>query len=158
MVEKVFVSADSTATFVCPECSRARTEDVSLYLEADRPLKAKISCKCGHRFETMVDRRKHYRKPTNLVGIYLIEEKAVTGQMTVKDISRGGLKFHIHTKPAFQVGNRVVVEFRLDDRNKTMVSKPVIIRKIKEGYVGAQFISVDPTSATDKALGFYLMN
>ena len=157
MVEKIYVSAENTATFVCPKCSRSRTEDVSLYLEADREIKAKIRCKCGHRFETMVDRRKHYRKTTNLVGIYMIEEKGITGQMTIKDISRGGLKFHIHAKPVFQIGSRILVEFRLDDRNKTVISKSVIIKSLKDGYVGAQFASVDPTSAIDKAIGFYLL-
>ncbi len=158
MVEKVFVSAESTATFVCPKCSRSRTQDVSLYLEADREIKAKIRCKCGHRFETTVDRRKYYRKITNLVGIYLIEEKGITGQMTVKDISRGGLKFQIHSPPAFKIGDRIVVEFRLDDRYKTSISKSLIIKSISDGYVGTQFVSIDPTSAIDKAIGFYLLN
>lgn len=157
MAEKVYVSADSTATFVCPKCSRSRTEDVSLYLEADREIKAKIRCKCGHRFETLVDRRKNYRKITNLVGVYLIDEKGVTGQMTVKDISRGGLKFQINTQPAFKIGARILVEFRLDDRYKTAISKSVIIKSLKDGLVGTQFISIDPTSAINKALGFYLL-
>jgi hypothetical protein len=157
MVEKVYISAESTATFICPKCSRSRTQDLSLYLEVDHEIKAKIRCKCGHRFETTVDRRKYYRKTTNLVGVYLIDEKGITGQMTVKDISRGGLKFHVHTQPAFKIGARILVEFRLDDRLKTSVSKSVIVKKITDGYVGAQFVSIDPTSAIDKAIGFFLL-
>ncbi len=158
MVEKVYVSAESTATFVCPKCSRSRIEDVSLYLEADCEIKAKARCKCGHRFEATVDRRKHYRKTTNLVGIYMIDEKGITGQMTVKDISRSGLKFHVHIQPAFKIGARILVEFRLDDRFKTSISKSVIVKSIKDGYVGTQFVSIDATSAIDRAIGFYLLN
>ncbi len=157
MVEKVFVSAESTATFVCPQCSRSRTQDVSSYLEANHEIKAKIRCKCGHRFETMVDRRKYYRKTTNLIGIYLIKEKGIADKMTVKDISRGGLRFHIHIQPAFKIGDRILVEFRLDDRYKTSISKSVIVKSIKDGYVGTQFVSIDPTNVIDKAIGFYLM-
>jgi hypothetical protein len=56
------------------------------------------------------------------------------------------------------VGNKVSLEFRLDDKNNTNIKKDVIIKNISENnVVGSEFYSLDPSDPIDKILGFYLL-
>ena len=104
------------------------------------------------------------------------------GEMTVLDVSRAGLKLelsHVHLKvkehdvttvtgekatfdhkvkkpvDEINVGDKLLVEFRLDDTKKTLIKKEVIIRWMKMPYVGVQFSS---KALFDGALGFYMMD
>ena len=77
-----------------------------------------------------MERREHYRKETNLSGQYintLSGGEQEKGTMTVTDISRTGLRIKFKVEPNFRVGTRFVVEFRLDDKERTLVRKEVII-------------------------------
>ncbi len=104
------------------------------------------------------------------------------GQMTVLDVSRSGLRLEIShvqlkmkehdvsgitdeqatlehkiQKPVdeINVGDKLLVEFRLDDTKKTLIKKEVIIRWMKTPYIGVEFSS---QSLNDGSLGFYMMD
>jgi hypothetical protein len=76
------------------------------------------------------------------------------GLMTVKDVSATGLKLKTNVAQNFAIGDRMQVEFHLDDRNRTLIKKRVIVRYQNGPFVGGEFES---TEAPDKALGFYLL-
>lgn len=156
-VVRAFISQDKTARFTCPACARSKMQDVSSFLDLDREIKATIRCKCGNTFKAVLERRKHHRKQVDLLGTFWIKEKGLACDMVVKDLSRAGIKFHIRVKPPFKVGEKLWVEFRLDNTDRTMILKQVLVRNIKNDYVGCQFIMVDPNNKVDKAIGFYLM-
>jgi len=66
------------------------------------------------------------------------------------------LKFN--AKPRFEAGDRIMIEFDLDDEKKTRIKKELIIRNIQDKKIGAEFSSVDPNNSHDKAIGNYLKN
>ena len=76
--------------------------------------------------------------------------------MRVVDLSRTGLKLKINEKGRFGQGDRLQLEFQLDDANRSLIKKEVEIKKIFESELGVAFTSSHPSNPSDRALGFYL--
>jgi c-di-GMP-binding flagellar brake protein YcgR len=107
----------------------------------------------------MLERRRYYRKKTNLPGAYVYSPaggQQQKGSMTVTDISRAGVKFKVMVLPKFEIGATFYVEFHLDDKQQTLIKKEATAKMIADRLIGAEFCSIDPSDPSDKALGFYL--
>lgn len=76
--------------------------------------------------------------------------------MTVMDVSRAGLRIKVDVMPNFKIGTTFTVEFRLDDKSKTLIRKDVIVRNMSDYSICAEFCSIGLSDPYDKALGFYL--
>ena len=161
MTVNVFVNQDNTATFICPRCEKSKTVRITKHKERKKAVRVKCSCACGNTNIAVLERRRHYRKTTHFRGIYLqlVSGREVgKGIMTVKDISHSGLKLRIDTDRKINVGERLITEFRLDDPQKTLIRKEVII-KAKNGHIlGVEFCGIDPNDPRDRAIGFYLFS
>jgi hypothetical protein len=158
MPEKIYITSQQTATFICPNCSRSKTVDVSKYATLDKVVRVKVKCPCGHAYTAILEKRKQYRRETNLPGTYiqLLEGKPVAkGLLTVKDISATGLKLRLNSPQNLAIGDPLQIEFHLDDRNRTLIQKLVVVRNKYGPFVGVEF---GPTEALDQALGFYLFS
>jgi hypothetical protein len=158
MFEKVYITSKQMATFVCPKCERSKTVNVSRYVNLDKMVKVKVKCPCGYAYTSLLEKRKKYRKDTNLPGYYsrMVDGNVVArGLMTVKDLSTTGMKLHINGNHGCNVGDVLKVEFYLDDFQRSLVRKKVIVRNIFKSEIGTELA---PTEAVDKALGFYLFS
>jgi len=158
MTEKIYISNTKMATFVCPKCQKSKTVNVSKYAHLDKKVKVSVRCPCGYAYISILEKRKRYRKETNLPGSYrrLINGKQVGGGlMIVKDLSTIGMKLQIDADNDLDVGDVIQVEFHTDDAQRAFIKKKVIIRSINGPAVGTEFA---PTEGIDKALGFYLFN
>ncbi|MBW2441362.1 MAG: PilZ domain-containing protein [Deltaproteobacteria bacterium] len=158
MTEKVYITSKQMATFICPQCQKSKTVDVSKYANLDKIVKVKVSCPCGYGYTSILEKRKKYRKQTNLPGSFvrLVDGRRVGGGlMTVKDLSTSGLKIQTNVQHNCAVGDVVLVDFTLDDSHRTLIKKKVIVRNIVGQHIGTEFA---PTEAIDKALGFYLFS
>ncbi len=158
MTERVFITSKQMATFICPQCKRSKTVSVARYAQMDKIVRVTVRCPCGHAYSTMLEKRKKYRKQTNLPAkyIHLVDGKQVgQGLMTVQDLSAGGMKLKISDSHNLAVDDVLQVEFHLDDANRTLIRKKVVIRNIHRELLGTEFAL---TEATDKALGFYLFS
>jgi hypothetical protein len=153
MKQPVFVNSENKAVFTCPKCTKAKTVDISNLVNEKKDIKVK--CSCGHVYPVVLERRKFYRKKTSLPGIFILEQNDKEYAMTVTNISRFGLEFNSSESEKLNVGDRIGVEFRLDDKSRSLIRKKIIIRKIEEKTAGAEFCFPDEY---DKALGFYLFN
>lgn len=161
MALKIFVSTSNTAVFECPQCKKSRNVDVSKYKQIDKEVKIKVNCSCGHSYPVILERRRHYRKRVNLAGTYglpVTGGSAKKGVMTVKDLSRSGLRIKISGQPDFDIGDMLMVEFHLDDATRSLIRKEAIVRKISELNIGLEFSAMDSSDPGDKALGFYLFS
>jgi hypothetical protein len=158
MTEKVYLTSKQMATFSCPKCARAKTVDVSKYAALDKMITVNVKCPCGHAYKAILEKRKQYRKETNLPGTYIhfIDgQPRDRGLMTVKDISTTGMKLQLNVKQNFAIGDQLQVEFHLNDVHRTLIKKTVIIRNQREQFIGVEFA---PFESVDKALGFYLFS
>lgn len=157
MAQKVYITSKNTATFICPECQRSTTVDVSKYANIDKKVKVNVKCACEAAFTVELEKRRKYRKATNLPGQYTYHPEGgphYNGSMRIVDISSTGLKVELNVERSMNVGNMMDVEFHLDDKKRTLIKKKVIIRNVKKSSVGVSFREQD---MDDSALGFYLL-
>ncbi len=55
---KVFITREGRATFVCPECERSRTVDVSRNAKLARASRVRVKCPCGYHYPVILERRR----------------------------------------------------------------------------------------------------
>ena len=117
----------------------------------------KCHCPCGRDFSVFLERRVWPRKTTSRPGVLtrVVDGKAVNSwALVVEDLSRSGLRIRlvVSDKDALKVGDRAVVRFLLEDNDKSLVMKDVVIRRIDGIHFGAEFVS---SNANDEAIGFF---
>lgn len=154
-MQTVFVNRENKAIFTCPKCTKAKTIDVSKMILEKKKLNIKVKCTCGHIYPVVLERRKFYRKKTNLPGIFTLDEIPKEFPMTVIKISRLGIEFNSSESEKLKIDDRIGIEFRLDDKSRSLIRKKIVIKKIEGKSIGAEFCSQDEY---DKILGFYLFN
>jgi hypothetical protein len=158
MLPKVFIASNNTATFVCPKCGNVTTTNVAKYAEIKQRVTVKCRCSCGHHFDVSLEKRRQYRKTTDLAGQFfhrLPNGEMDKGSMRVVDVSSSGLKLKLNVSRTFKEGDKIKVEFRLDDKRRTLIEKEVIVRNVRKNLVGTSF---EPSQMDDSDLGFYLMS
>jgi c-di-GMP-binding flagellar brake protein YcgR len=159
MTQKVYITRSNLVTFTCPKCEQPRVINIADHPELEKTDKAKVKCPCGHKYSVMIERRKQYRISTNFAGEFrqIVEGREEDrGLMTVLDMSRTGLKIKLNVKRELKVGDKLFLEFRLDDAQRTLIQKEVVIKKIFGLELGVEFTSIHPSNPSDRALGFYM--
>ena len=153
--KKTFINEENKATFVCPKCERTTIADVSAYKNIEKAVKLNAKCTCGHRYSVLLERRKYYRKATNLPGNLRAGKSKFP--MIVKDLSRTGLKLELRNPVKFEKDQILDVEFHLDDAQNSLIQQPIRVRSSTGQTVGAEFSALDPGDSNYKAIGFYLL-
>jgi predicted RNA-binding Zn-ribbon protein involved in translation (DUF1610 family) len=145
MTDKIFVNVENVAVFKCPKCGVTRAEDMTAHQSLGKTIKTKCTCKCGHTFivTVIMEKRKYYRKDTNLPGQFSTIGNEASGLMTVKNVSLSGLRFKLNEKKKLNIGDRVNVEFTLDDTQRSVIQKEAEIKAIKDLNIDAEFTDVD---------------
>lgn len=142
MVIKVFVTSNHIATFSCPKCGNSYQKDVSKFIDHETQVRLKYKCKCQNSFSILLERRRAIRKEVNFKG-FVIEKKQKI-PMTIVDISKHGIKIKISKSFPLKKGDRLQVEFNLEDPNSAIISKTVRINKITSPItIGCEFTDYD---------------
>jgi len=158
-MHRIFVTNDNKATLACPACERSRTIDASPCMGVARVVRIRIKCPCGHQYPTQLERRRHFRKVVNFKGTYSQTpggRHVGRGDMAVLDLSRTGVKMRLSGNKAFSVGDKLMVEFQLDDPRRSTIRKESVVRRIDGSELGAEFTPTGPADPHAKAIGFYL--
>jgi transcription elongation factor Elf1 len=153
---RIFMTKEDKAPFTCPKCGKVRIMDVSQFKHVNKSvIKVKCKCPCGHTYSVLLERRREIRKEVSFIGTYYAHEKGmeIKGRITIRDLSRSGLRFKTHLSHQFTLGETVTLEFTISDREHSMITRKVVIRSQHGDSVGASFVS---TEHYDK-LGPYLL-
>lgn len=153
-VQKSFVKTNDTASIRCPDCDFVKNIAVGKFRNSDRHT-LKTRCSCGSTFFVALDFRKHYRKPTSLLGIYSLigPRSRGGGQMQITNISRSGISFSVSGHHTIDIGQQAILNFKLDNKKQTELTKKVLVKNIRNNSIGCEFID---QNQLDKDLGFYL--
>ncbi len=152
-VQKVYVNQEGVAVIKCPHCEAVKTTTVDKFKGSRHVLKVK--CTCKQTFMVELEFRKAYRKDIKLAGeFYHVKNRGSRGRVMVINISKTGIGFQVMGAVNIKEGNELQVSFNLDDKHNSLIDKKVLVRLVKNNYVGCEF--TDKTTH-DKALGFYLM-
>ena len=158
MIEKVYMENNGSAVFKCLKCGKFWPMKVSKYESLDRKVIIRCKCPCGHSQTVLLERRQWFRKATNLPGQYIqlvSGKKNNMGIMTVKDLSKDGLKAEINGNSTliFNISDMLLLKFWLDDKRKSLIEKNAVIKNLKSNYICSKFCFQNDY---DKAFGFYL--
>jgi hypothetical protein len=159
-IKKIYANDHGQGTLVCEKCGKTRVIKLADFANICKLLK--VNCKCGYVFFVSIEVRKFYRKSTSLVGEYIkigndASKGLEKGIMMVEDLSRTGLGFRTKTTHHICVEDRLRVRFTLDDDKHSEVHKSVVVKRVNNFFVGAEFLDFDVVNNTNRALGFYLM-
>lgn len=154
---RVFLNDKNEATFLCSNCGKGVTRDLSKMVHTQAAIRVTCKCKCGNVFRVLVERRRNHRKIVNLLGMcHYLSDSGQTQKRLIKvlDISPTGLQFSLNDTPRFNVGDKVFADFRLDDRNYTEIKVKGAIKRMRSKEVGIEFISIE----RPKLLTLYLLS
>jgi hypothetical protein len=143
---RVFLNDRGEGTFICPACDKGVIRDLSQFSAIESVIRLKCKCSCGNVYRTLVERRHHFRKPVNLMGTFLFEkgqDKPVKGLIKIQDISQSGIRFSMSSVPVFSVGDRLNIEFTLDDEERSQIREEGIVQRIHENIIGLTFKHTD---------------
>ena len=152
-LQKAYVNKEGVATLTCPYCDLVKTTTVEKFKGSRHVLRVK--CACLKNFIVQLEFRKAYRKEIKLVGDYaILPDRFTVGRITVVNISKTGIGFQVLGGVYMKEGDMLQVKFNLDDVHNSLMEKKVIVRLIRDKYIGCEFAE---QNTQDKALGFYLM-
>jgi len=153
-IQKVYVNQEGLAVMKCPSCEAVKSAPVgNLRSSANHVIK--VRCTCQQIFTVKLEFRRAYRKETRLAGEFQhLPSNRVSGKLTVVNVSKGGIGAQIIGMNRCRIGDELRISFNLDDRHHSLIDKRVVVRLVKQNYIGCEFLD---STATDKALGFYLM-
>lgn len=143
---RVFLNDQGQGTFICPACERAVIRDLSTFIGRTSAIRLKCKCGCGNVYWVLVEQRRHFRMPVNLVGRFIHEGgqgSATKGIIRIKNISQSGIQFSVNIEPEFDVGDKLIIEFALDDGERSQIREEGIVRRIQSNIIGVQFESTD---------------
>lgn len=153
MTEKIYVNDDNFATIICAICKNIRVVDVSKIILNKNIINIRCKCKCGNVFNSVLERRRNYRKDIKFSGNCFLNNEDLKIPVQITDISKSGIKFEHNSQYSFSVGEELHIDFFLDDPDRSLVVKVVIIRSVFNNKIGAEFKS---SEHYDK-LGSYLL-
>lgn len=143
---RVFINDHGQGTFLCPVCGKGVIKDLNAYAGVESAIRLKCKCSCGHVYRVLVERRRQFRKPVSLVGMYFFQGPkgiSMKGLIKILDISRSGIRFAVNSMPEFKVGDKLVVEFTLDDEAHSQIRETGIVQRIQANIIGFQFETMD---------------
>lgn len=147
------IKPDNTAAITCPTCNKMiNMRASSLQQGGRRSFRAKCSCKSV--FRVQLDSRKYYRKSVNLQGNYMIIMGGQGGgTMSIDNISMGGVGFTVSGAHQLKTGQSLKLDFELNDKHRTTISKKVKVKSVNENAIGCEYARGE---TVNKALGFFL--
>ena len=134
---KLFVPSNLIATFSCPHCENSRQQDVSKFFEDKAVLRLRCKCSCQNRFMVILERRRSIRKAVHLEGYlkrinlksYIIQ-KLIKYSVKVENLSKHGFRIKLLKKVPLKEGEKVKIEFNLDNSDRSRVSRTARVIKM----------------------------
>lgn len=150
-ITRIHPTTEGQFCILCPNCAHLLIKNL---MEFQGEYKLwNFECECGNNFKYSVEGRSHYRKQTRLPGEYFSKNNRNSGDILIKNLSMTGLRFSTLRDYDIQVGDRLKVCFRLDDKEENIVKKEVRVMNIEGNDVGCELIH---KTDIGRALGFYL--
>lgn len=149
------VDSNDMAIITCPNCGIIKKVSVSKFKNSKHKISTR--CQCGKRFDLQLNFRSSYRKAVNLPGTFMIISPKTSHwcEMAIRDISRAGVGFENMDSVVVSKGDTLRIKFKLDNGKGTLIEKKVIVKIIRDKYVGCEFKNL---ALEEKELGFYLFS
>ncbi len=133
---KCYVNQDGITVFRCPKCETTEIIDTNKSKYAFRSFRAK--CRCGAVIAGLNEFRRCCRKKVHLKGFYKNRKTESEGDIFIENISLTGIDFRCLRKHNLQNGDRLDINFTLDNRKKSKVTLFVEVLHVDDGLIGVK--------------------
>lgn len=114
-----------------------------------------LQCNCGMIHEIIIGSRSYSRKVTCLEGHYHnLVNATQMGHIIIEDLSFGGIGFYATEPHMIQIGDRLRIEFSLDDEACSWIEVAVRVHGVWDDVIGVEFNESD---GFNHALAAYLI-
>ncbi|MDA8141572.1 MAG: PilZ domain-containing protein [Desulfobacteraceae bacterium] len=158
--QAVFLRDDGLVLLTCPHCGTQESVSAGRFDKLGSTIH--VSCPCRKQFTAVLEKRRFFRKAVKLEGYFSVggdlgpigADGHIWGQMTVKDLSKAGLRFTSEKAHLVHLDDLLMVRFNLDNTNQALIHKPVRVISVSNQGIGCRFEGADNYDIT---LGFYFM-
>lgn len=142
MIQKIFIDCLDTAEFICPECQRKKTMQLSEYKINRKETRVNCRCRCGHTYGVILERAVESIQKTQLLGTFnSMGRIRCSGKMIIKKLNSRGIMLKTNIEQNILPGLKLFLEFVLDDAKQSIVQKEVVVKAKKGKYLSADFLS-----------------
>jgi hypothetical protein len=155
-ITNVYLDTQRCGVVTCPKCSVSRAVNLAHYKGELGGKVLKVKCTaCATVVNVRFDFRRHRRIAVRLPGTLLqCGTKHILASLTVTSLSVSGIGCTLHTPLPLRLGEYYDAIFYLDDADHTLIFETIVIRRVEDRQVGAEFCLED---SYHSALDFYLM-
>jgi hypothetical protein len=144
MMERVLVDGLDTATVTCPSCGGKKVIQVSALPLSGPETRVRARCSCGHCCHVILERLDLRAADLQLPGTYTTHGAVKEyGRMTVRRLNRAGLVFMVTVGRDLFPGQKLFLEFVLDDVKQSIVRKEGVVAAANRRHVSVRFLSLD---------------
>jgi len=139
------IPPDNVSLVECPNCGFQRYVEIPHAIRISNARHFDLACKCGHSSSVIIEKRKFKRHHFDADGSILLQRKTgrkETIMITVKDLSRSGVKFITREPALIEADERIIISFTNNTDQNTIFMKEASIKKVQESFVSAEFISL----------------
>ena len=151
----VVVCNKNMAVILCSNCNARKRISATPFKDTNHTIEVK--CQCGEQFKANFNFRLDDRKSVSLKGTYrkISEHKAYEKMCQITDLSPTGIAVKFFEDFDSLKYDELVVEFTLDDKEKTKVKRKVRICHVKGNIFGGHFFNHE-FDGKDKRILAYL--
>ena len=139
---KIALMQDNQTLIECPRCGFQKIVDIAKFFERSNAGNYVSKCKCGYTSNVIMERRKFERHFFDAKGSVLherIKGRPESSAITVKDLSRSGVKFDTERSDVLDTDENIVITFEFSDNRKTFFVKEARVINVNEKTVRAEF-------------------
>ncbi|MFH1155747.1 MAG: hypothetical protein V1793_18215 [Pseudomonadota bacterium] len=144
MVQKITIDSLDTTRLTCPCCARQKTIQVSA-LELSKPeTRVRVRCICGSYCHVILEKKDQRANDLRLPGTFSTHGGSKQyGRMTVKRLNSLGLVFTVIVGLDLAAGQKLLLEFVLDDVKQSIVRKEAVVIAVNQRHVSVRFTCPD---------------
>ena len=141
---KIPIDSLDTAVLTCPSCGRKKVMQVSCFELTEPETRVRLRCACEKQSEVILKKMDLRSSNLKLPGTYATQgETKQYGRITVKRLNSIGLVFTIIVGRDLPVGQKLLLEFVLDDVKQSIVRKEAIVVATHMRHVSVRFLCPD---------------
>jgi predicted RNA-binding Zn-ribbon protein involved in translation (DUF1610 family) len=136
------LTQDNQTLIECPRCGFQKVINVAKFFKRSNAGNFVSKCKCGYTSNVVMERRKFERHFFDAKGSVLrerIKGKPESSGITVKDLSRSGVKFDTEKNEVLETDENIIITFEFSDNRKTFFIKEATVRNVKGKTIRAEF-------------------
>jgi hypothetical protein len=139
---RIYLNEEHQGVVTCVHCGVTRAINMANYTDESLGHKSlKVKCNtCKKVFHIKFDLRYYPRTEVDFPGtLSHVQAAKAIDDVTITSLSLGGVAFITHRNLEIKCGDIFIIQFQLDDEERSAICEEIIIKRVDGRFVGAEF-------------------